>query len=63
MSGIELKEAIPTPVILMTAFATDAVLARASQLGVVCVLRKPFGDDELMVSLARAGVTPFTRRV
>ena len=63
MSGIELKEAISTPVILMTAFAGDAVLARASQRGAVCVLRKPFGSDELMACLARVGIGPFTRRL
>ncbi len=56
MSGIELKEAIATPVILMTAFASDAVLARAARRGAVCLLKKPFGNDELMACLARAGV-------
>jgi FixJ family two-component response regulator len=56
MSGIELIRKTATPVILMTAFAGDAVLARALQAGAVCLLKKPFGNDELMSCLAHAGV-------
>jgi FixJ family two-component response regulator len=56
MSGIELMRQIATPVILMTAFASEAVLASAAQAGAVCLLRKPFGNDELTSCLARAGV-------
>lgn len=63
MSGIELKQAISTPVILMTAFASDAVLARTPGLGAICLLRKPFGNDELMTCLARAGLQRPVRRV
>lgn len=56
MSGIELQQAISTPVILMTAFASDVVLARTCRLGTIGLLRKPFGNDELMACLVRAGL-------
>lgn len=56
MSGIDLAQKTATPVILMTAFASDAVLARVAQAGAVCLLRKPFSNDELMSCLGRAGV-------
>jgi FixJ family two-component response regulator len=59
ISGIELKEALMaagsrTPVILMTAFVSDAVMARASQAGAVCFLRKPFDAEELIRCLDAA---------
>ncbi len=59
LSGIELKEALTaagsrTPLILMTAFATDALRARASDAGAVCFLRKPFDASELIGCLNAA---------
>lgn len=59
ISGIELKEALMaagsrTPVILMTAFASDAVQMRAAEAGAVCFLRKPFGASELIGCLEAA---------
>lgn len=59
MTGIELKEAMvaagsSTPVILITAFADDAALARAKKAGVVCFLRKPFSGDNLVRCLNKA---------
>lgn len=56
MSGTELPQKTATPVILMTAFASDAVLARVAQVGAICLLKKPFSNDELVSCLARAGV-------
>ena len=44
----------PTPVIVMTAFADDAVCARVLQVGAVGVLKKPFDDGALVQCLARA---------
>jgi FixJ family two-component response regulator len=55
MSGLDLKMRTALPVILMTAFASDAVRARAAEIGAVCLLKKPFTDSELMACLARAG--------
>jgi FixJ family two-component response regulator len=53
MTGVELYQrliqagqAIPT--ILITAFADDIVRARALKDGVVCYLRKPFDENDLM---------------
>ncbi len=59
MSGIELLRQlkandIATPVILMTAFANDAVRARALQAGATCFLAKPFDAGRLIDCIARA---------
>jgi FixJ family two-component response regulator len=55
MSGIDLKANTAKPVILMTAFGSDSVRARARQVGAVCLLEKPFTDRELIDCLGRAG--------
>ncbi|MGF7148916.1 FixJ family two-component response regulator [Sphingomonas zeicaulis] len=40
-----------TPVILITAFATDAVRRSAAHAGFAAVLKKPFGADELIAQV------------
>jgi CheY-like chemotaxis protein len=47
----EQGHAIPT--ILITAYPDDVVRARVLNDGVVCYLRKPFGDDDLYVVFIR----------
>ena len=58
LSGIELLEAlraraIATPVILMTA-NPDQLGERGKQAGAIDVLRKPFSEDVLLSTIARA---------
>jgi FixJ family two-component response regulator len=59
IDGIMLTRALkahgcPAPVILITAFATPMVRASAEQLGVYCVLEKPFEPNELLKCVSRA---------
>lgn len=54
-SGLQLAEKIQEhakPVILITAFPTPDVQARAAAAGVRCLLVKPFDSDELIDQLA-----------
>ncbi|OAN66570.1 response regulator transcription factor [Sphingomonas sp. TDK1] len=53
MSGIELSrhlraEAVDTPIILISAYATDPIRRSAETMGVSCVLAKPFDPMELL---------------
>jgi FixJ family two-component response regulator len=53
MTGIELSrhlrsEAVTTPIILISAYATDSVRRNAEAIGVACVLAKPFDPMELL---------------
>jgi len=53
LSGIELSrhlrsEAVTTPIILISAYATDSVRRNAEAIGVACVLAKPFDPMELL---------------
>ena len=53
MTGVELHRHLidagrTIPTILITAFLDDAVRARALKDGVVCFLRKPFDDNDLI---------------
>ena len=59
LSGVDLQsrlvaEGRDTPVILMTAFADQAVEARAMKAGAVCFLRKPFEGQMLVKCLEQA---------
>ena len=59
MGGAELQarlisEGNPTPVIVMTAFADDAVCARVLEAGAVGLLKKPFDDNALVQCLTHA---------
>jgi FixJ family two-component response regulator len=59
INGIELKQrlnnaSVQIPVIMMTAFAEGAVLARAEAAGPFCILRKPFEINELLECVGRA---------
>ena len=65
MTGIELFRRLvetgrPIPTILITAYPDEAVRTRALNDGVLCYLRKPFDDDELLrcVQLALDGPKP-----
>jgi FixJ family two-component response regulator len=58
-SGLELRQALrargaSVPVILMTAFLTDELRARAAALDLVALLDKPVDPDLLSGALARA---------
>ena len=58
-SGIELQQRLNAagnapPLILMTAFASEAVRARALAAGAVCFLAKPFDADRLIQCIERA---------
>jgi len=58
-SGLELRESLrargsTVPVILMTAFPTDELRARAAGLGLIALLDKPVDPDLLSSALARA---------
>jgi two-component system response regulator FixJ len=53
MTGLELAAELqaagrPTPVLLITALAAPAVVARAAQLGIEKVLEKPLHEDDLL---------------
>jgi FixJ family two-component response regulator len=65
MTGVELYARLieaghKIPTILVTAYPDEATRARALQHGVVCYLRKPFDDNDLMDCLQKAveGGTP-----
>lgn len=58
-SGIDLTlrlkaMGIATPVILMTAFASEAIRAQAIKAGAACFLAKPFDAGRLIDCIARA---------
>lgn len=62
LSGFDLLRTLratgsTTPVILITAFATDAVRRSASDAGFAAVLKKPFAVDEL-IALIDAATAP-----
>jgi FixJ family two-component response regulator len=53
MSGLDLHyqlvaSGVSIPTILMTAYASDRMQALAVEIGVVCILTKPFGKDTLL---------------
>lgn len=59
MTGIELyARLIETgnriPTILVTAYPDDAIRARALKDGIVCYLRKPFNENDLMDCVRKA---------
>lgn len=59
LSGVDLQsrlaaEGRDTPVIFMTAFADQAVKARAMKAGAVCFLSKPFEGQKLVKCLEEA---------
>ena len=61
LSGIELKrwldeQAIPVPVIMITARSEPHLHAQALASGAVCLLKKPFDSDALLASLRRADI-------
>jgi FixJ family two-component response regulator len=65
MTGVKLFRRLvetghPIPTILITAYPDDAVRTRALADGVLCYLRKPFDDDELLrcVRMALDGARP-----
>lgn len=58
-SGIELQRRLKAegnapPLILMTAFATEAARAQAMQAGAACFLAKPFDADRLIECIENA---------
>ena len=58
-SGIELQQRLKAaggapPLILMTAFVSEAMRARATDAGAVCFLAKPFGANRLIACIERA---------
>ena len=65
MTGLELFRKLietgrPIPTILITAYPDEAVRTRALNDGVLCYLKKPFRDDDLLrcVQLALDGANP-----
>jgi FixJ family two-component response regulator len=59
LSGVDLQsrlaaEGRDTPIIFMTAFADQAVKARAMKAGAVCFLSKPFEGQKLVKCLEEA---------
>ncbi len=59
MTGVELIEKMPTtcadlPVVLMTGYGDDGLVARLGKSGVTNVLEKPFAPDDLLRELAAA---------
>jgi FixJ family two-component response regulator len=65
MSGVQLHQHLvasgaPIPIVLITAYASDATRLRAREAGIVCCLAKPFAPDELLecVHAALARATP-----
>ena len=65
MTGLELFRRLietgrPIPTILITAYPDEAVRTRALNDGVLCYLKKPFRDDDLLrcVQLALDGANP-----
>jgi FixJ family two-component response regulator len=74
MSGLDLhchltmvRKSIPT--VLITAYPTDSVRARALSAGVICYLAKPFSEDDLLDCVRSAldgggsGASAFTARI
>ena len=56
MTGLELHARLvasgqPIPTILITAYPNDEARERALNSGVVCYLRKPFAEDELLACI------------
>ena len=65
MTGVELFRRLietgrPIPTILITAYPDEAVRTRALNDGVLCYLKKPFDDDDLLrcVQMALDGARP-----
>ncbi|WP_084582896.1 response regulator transcription factor [Sphingomonas azotifigens] len=59
MSGIELSrqlraDAIQTPIILISAYASDPIRRSAEAIGVTCMLAKPFDPVELLTCVEAA---------
>jgi FixJ family two-component response regulator len=59
ISGVELArrlraEGLCAPIILISAFATDAVRAQAARSGVRCLLEKPFNPETLLDEIQSA---------
>jgi FixJ family two-component response regulator len=59
MSGIDLArclndDRLPTPLILMSAFADDNIRRQAADTKIHCLLAKPFDDDILIACLEKA---------
>jgi len=59
MTGPELHDRLrdlgsTIPTILITAYPDDNVRARALSAGVICYLRKPFDEDDLLVCIRSA---------
>jgi len=46
------------PTILITAFPTDSLRKRALDAGVMCFLKKPFAEDDLVSCIERALAKP-----
>jgi two-component system, NtrC family, response regulator HydG len=63
MNGVQLFREIrgfqaDLPVVLMTAFAVEALVEEAIQAGVYTILSKPFDIDHMVAALARAARRP-----
>jgi FixJ family two-component response regulator len=59
ISGVELARRLRTqgfdaPIILISAFATDAVRTQAARSGVHCLLEKPFNPETLLEEIQSA---------
>ncbi|GLR84420.1 response regulator transcription factor [Bradyrhizobium iriomotense] len=59
MSGLDLHQTLlgqgnSIPTIVITAYPSDHVRARAQQTGVHCLLTKPFNEDELLSAIRNA---------
>ena len=59
MSGVDLARRLrddgrDAPVILISAFATDAIRSQADRVGVHCVLEKPFNPEALLEQIEAA---------
>jgi FixJ family two-component response regulator len=59
MNGLELQRllaqsGLSIPIIFITAFPTEATRASALRAGAVCLLPKPYADDELLSSIQEA---------
>jgi len=59
MSGLDLHENLSRlgrqiPTVLITAYPSDDIRARALQAGVICYLAKPFDESELLSCIQAA---------
>lgn len=59
MTGLALSrqlraEAVETPIILISAYATDAIRRSAEAIGITCLLAKPFDPLELLACVQAA---------